>query len=410
MKIKKKIASIISLALAAIFVTLSLTGCSSTRVVAQGWAGIGGIGDRLFYIFTQPSAGGFLGCGASTSKSQLVILSAVDGGKINTIDLPDSTISYGTPTLSGNYAYLTGYNGKVYRVDTVSGGTPLAVYLNPDKPQSIVGAALVADGRVFVASADGNIYALDATSLNSQWTFSTGDKIWSTPSAENGIVYIGSFDKNVYALDAASGAKKWIFATGGAIVATPIVADGRVYIASLDRHIYALDANSGNLIWQFPSDSSSTQPQNWFWATPLLINNQIFAPNMDGNVYILNAQDGAVVSEPVSFGSSIASSPVIVGNKIFLSTETGKLYSLDTTTKAPYLIKDLTTEIRSPLFVLNDLVYIHSIDKIYQYDFESNDSPKEIGTNNSTVTSTSTVSIIPSISTTVVTVTVTTTK
>jgi eukaryotic-like serine/threonine-protein kinase len=409
MKIKKKITSIISLALA-IFVTLSLTGCSSTSVVAQGWAGIGGTGDRLFYIFAQPSAGGFLGCGASTSKSQLVILSAVDGGKINTIDLPDATISYGTPTLSGSYAYLTGYNGKVYRVDTASGGTPLAVYLNPDKPQSIVGAALVADGRVFVASADGKVYALDATSLKSQWAFSTGDKIWSTPVAGNGIVYIGSFDKNVYALDAATGMKKWVFATGGAIVATPIVANGRVYIASLDRHIYALDAASGNLVWQFPADSSSTQPQNWFWATPLLVNNQIFAPNMDGNVYIINTQDGNLASEPVSFGSSIASSPVVVSNKIFLSTETGKLYSLDAATKAPYLIKDLSTQIRSPLFVLGDLVYIHSIDKIFQYDPKSNDSPKEIGTNNSTTASTNTVSIVPSISTTVVTVTVTTTK
>jgi outer membrane protein assembly factor BamB len=39
------------------------------------------------------------------------------------------------------------------------------------------------------------------------WVFKTNGKIWSSPAVANGIVYIASFDRNVYAINAATGTK-----------------------------------------------------------------------------------------------------------------------------------------------------------------------------------------------------------
>ena len=39
----------------------------------------------------------------------------------------------------------------------------------------------------------------------------------------NGVVYIGSADHNVYALDADTGAKVWSYTTGDLVLFSPVV-------------------------------------------------------------------------------------------------------------------------------------------------------------------------------------------
>ncbi|HXY88918.1 MAG TPA: PQQ-binding-like beta-propeller repeat protein [Candidatus Acidoferrales bacterium] len=46
----------------------------------------------------------------------------------------------------------------------------------------------------------------------------------------NGVVYIGSADHNVYALDADTGAKVWSYTTGDLMASSPVVVNGVVYV------------------------------------------------------------------------------------------------------------------------------------------------------------------------------------
>ena len=58
------------------------------------------------------------------------------------------------------------------------------------------------DGTIYVASHDGALYAIDADGTV-KWTFTTGDRSWSTPAvAEDGTIYVGSDDDHLYAVDA----------------------------------------------------------------------------------------------------------------------------------------------------------------------------------------------------------------
>ena len=75
---------------------------------------------------------------------------------------------------------------------------------------------------------------------------STGDILWQTPDPQgapdlgaltvaNGVVYGGSMaheGDQMYALDASSGKSLWSFAAGGSVVAGPAVVDGSVYWGS----------------------------------------------------------------------------------------------------------------------------------------------------------------------------------
>ena len=54
----------------------------------------------------------------------------------------------------------------------------------------------------------------------------------STPTVANGLVYVGSADFKVYALNASTGSKVWSFTTGDLVWSSPVVANGVVYVAS----------------------------------------------------------------------------------------------------------------------------------------------------------------------------------
>jgi eukaryotic-like serine/threonine-protein kinase len=55
----------------------------------------------------------------------------------------------------------------------------------------------------------------------------------------NGVVYVASHDHDVYALNAKTGSKLWSYATGGFVDGSPVVANGVVYVGSADGNAYA---------------------------------------------------------------------------------------------------------------------------------------------------------------------------
>ncbi len=99
----------------------------------------------------------------------------------------------------------------------------------------------VADGIVYVACntgySSGSVEALKA---------STGEFIWKTgvggaypPIVANGVVYVGTVNDAVYALNARTGASLWSYTTGNSIISSPAVVNGVLYVTSEDYNLYA---------------------------------------------------------------------------------------------------------------------------------------------------------------------------
>jgi outer membrane protein assembly factor BamB len=113
----------------------------------------------------------------------------------------------------------------------------------------------VTNGVVYVGAGDGNLYAFDAAGGDPAclwnyfhcplWHASTGGPVSSvfSPSVANGVVYVGSADHNLYAFDASGCGSTacsalWSATTGSSVTADPIVANGVVYVGS-DKSLYA---------------------------------------------------------------------------------------------------------------------------------------------------------------------------
>ncbi len=116
---------------------------------------------------------------------------------------------------------------------------------------------VVHDGGVFIGSADGNLYAVDATSGRQRWRFKTDAPIRSTPVVDAGVVFVASWDHHVYAVSADSGKKIWSFDTGGIVQATPVLGDGKLYIGSRNPKVFALDRTDGKKLWEYVHEDGS---------------------------------------------------------------------------------------------------------------------------------------------------------
>jgi outer membrane protein assembly factor BamB len=81
-------------------------------------------------------------------------------------------------------------------------------------------AAAIVQGRVYIGSDDGNLYALgiDGKKL---WNYKTGGGIESSPLVISNEVFFGSSDAWVYALDTANGKLRWKYETGDKILGAP---------------------------------------------------------------------------------------------------------------------------------------------------------------------------------------------
>lgn len=153
---------------------------------------------------------------------------------------------------------------------------------------SITGRATQSpDGKVFFGACDKRIYCIDRDGKQ-VWTFNTEGVVLEGPDVANGLVYAASTDQNVYALNEETGLEVWRFQTNGKIIEKPVYHNGRVYIGGcLDGNFYCLDAVTGKEIWKLHIKAGTV-------AVPLVHGNRIYTGYDDMNLYCLD-MDGNII-------------------------------------------------------------------------------------------------------------------
>ncbi len=216
----------------------------------------------------------------------------------------------------------------------------------------------VAQGKVFIGSTDGCLYAVDAESGKLSWRFKTEGRITSSPAVADGLVYFESYDGNFYAVDAASGTLKWKFATGGErrfsakhihgidppdemmpdpfdfYLSSPVVWDGRVYFGSGDGNVYGLEAATGSLVWKFKTGDV-------VHASPAIAKGLLFIGSWDTYFYALDARSGKerwrfkTGEDPKIHNQiGIQSSAAVSEGIVYFGCRDSNLYALDAATGA----------------------------------------------------------------------------
>ena len=83
------------------------------------------------------------------------------------------------------------------------------------------------------------MYALDVTNGTELWSRTIGPVGWSSPAVSEGKVFIGTTDGKIYALYEESGDMVWEYQTGGPVDSSPAILNDTLYVGSKDGNIYA---------------------------------------------------------------------------------------------------------------------------------------------------------------------------
>lgn len=192
-------------------------------------------------------------------------------------------------------------------------------------------------GRVFAATRDGFLTAF-SESGERLWELEVGGPFNAGPLLDAGTLYLASANGVLFAIDPQTGDKRWTYTTPDALMTQPVVAGDCVLVMTAADTLVAIDRQTGAWRWQYRRE---LPPGLTLFgaARPAVSGQRVFAGFADGFAVALDLKDGGVLwakelSRAKAF-RDLDASPVLdaQGNVYFASNSDG-LFCLDAATGA----------------------------------------------------------------------------
>jgi outer membrane protein assembly factor BamB len=206
---------------------------------------------------------------------------------------------FASPAVVGGMVFVGSADTNFYALDAETGAERWRFRTDG----AIRSSAAVVDGTAYFSSRDGFLFALKAADGSEVWRCKIAEKTqtastdnWdyfdSSPTVVDGTIYLGSGDKRLYAIDAATGQTNWTFLARGKLRSTPAVVDGVVYVGGLDGYLYALEAASGTNLWKFKTQGNGNFPVGEVFHAPAVVDGVVYFGSRDSALYALDAATG----------------------------------------------------------------------------------------------------------------------
>jgi outer membrane protein assembly factor BamB len=178
---------------------------------------------------------------------------------------------------------------------------------------------------LFIASADGYLYALKQASGALVWRTRLGNYLTdSTPALEGQVLFVAVHSSSLEALDAHTGQIYWTFETNEKIQA-PLLAVGKRVLLASRTTLWALDATSGHLLWKFHRSVGA-------WPTtgsPTVADNTVYFGLGSGTQFwALDLADGHTLWS-FDTGDRITSTALVAGDSVYVATWRGNIFALE---------------------------------------------------------------------------------
>ena len=260
----------------------------------------------------------------------------------------DARLMLPKPSVNPNWPQSGGYaNHAMHHIAVGAVLKPLwtaDIGEGADDDTRIVGAPIVAGGRVFAMDAETTVSAFDAKS---------GELLWEvelTPDDEDdghisggiayadGRIFVATGFAQVIALDAGDGSEIWRQAVAGPLRSAPTVRGGRVFVVTVDNKLHALDAVNGGSLW--PPHTGITEVASLLGGgSPAVDGGVVVVPFSSGELVALKVENGRLLwadslasarrSAAVSTLSHIRGRPVIDRGRVFALSTGGLMVAID---------------------------------------------------------------------------------
>ena len=222
-------------------------------------------------------------------------------------------------------------------------------------------SAVIGDGKVFIGSDDGNLYAVNFSDGRQVWAFKADSAVEAPPLLVSNSVFAGSVDGLFYALDAGAGGLLWKVQTDGKILASASVVprrDGpaRILFGSYDFKLRCLDAEKGATNWLFES-------ANYINGACAVAEGRAVFGGCDSMVHVLRVEDGKEISQ-IEAGAYIGASVALAGNRAYFGDYENEFLCVDLArTNAVWHFRDQEFPFMASAAVTDDRVLFGGHDK-----------------------------------------------
>ena len=248
-----------------------------------------------------------------------------------------------------------------------------------------------ADGRLYAASVDGTIEALDAATGRTIWKKHLGQRHgwwwrrtdnslrWSGgPTVQGDLLVVGGLDGQLYAFSSKDGADRWHTQLTSEVIAPPAIANGIIVVRTDDGHLAGLDAKDGSRKWVLdqPVPALSLRGN----SAPVIANDTVYDGFDNGKVVAVRLDDGAEEwAQTISSGegkteverlADVDGNLVIDNGALFAAGYRGKVTALALDTGRPLWQRDLSSYVGVAVSG-NSVVVVDSDGNVWAFDRET---------------------------------------
>jgi outer membrane protein assembly factor BamB len=227
---------------------------------------------------------------------------------------------------------------------------------------------IVANGRVYAASHDGDVYAFDLKSGKVAWKIQTKLTLSGGPGLAAERLFVGSSDGDVLALNAGDGKELWRIKTLGEVIAPPAATDTIAVVRTVDGHLRGLSTTDGHELWAAEQQVPRLSLRGT--AAPVIVRDMVICGFDNGKVLAVGLKDGNVLWETTVAPSrgrtelerlvDIDSSVQVEGDDVFVVGFQGRAAMLALDSGQIWWSRDASSD--RGLVVGADAVYVSAAD------------------------------------------------
>ena len=324
-------------------------------------------------------------------------------------------IGFGTSKRGRVIASPIVYSGRVFALDargrvsaySQSGGGRLwSVKLTPENEKDYEGyggGLAIDNGKLFIATGYGRVYALNPANGNQLWVKAVGEPMRASPTAANGKVFATTVMGSFVCLNGDDGAELWRYrglpeSASMLTNASPAVAGGMVIAPYPSGELIAFDIETGSPIWTESLTrsasgalsalknasrpvisggvvyavghggrmiASSLKTGDRLWSQnvrgvqpPWVAGGAVYVVDLRGELMAMTAKDGKLVWKTQLPGGGRWSGPVLADGRLWLVSSKGMMVGVDAKLGTVNAKRDLGTKLQIAPVVAGGKMYI----------------------------------------------------
>ena len=333
----------------------------SSRVRYVAKAVQGAKSAALLLVAASLSGCAWFGWGGSDKKPQpLPVISGVNAASVTwSANVGKSGGYLFTPGFGDRVIYATARDGSIYALAEDGG----RVVTRLDAKERVAGGVGVSQDIVVVASAKGDIIALDSAG-RSLWKSSVSGEVLAPPTVATGNVIVRTSDGRILALNRIDGKRKWVFQRAAPALtlrtnAAVVVNRGVIYAGYPGGKVMAIELESGKPIWEatisLARGATELERIADVAGLPVLDDTRICAAVYQGRTGCVETLNGNVLwSREISSADGVA----IDAKYLYVADIAGNVYALDKTNGQVSAWNPNAAQVVNVLAVAGDLVYV----------------------------------------------------